>query len=550
MLTNLCRDHGTSTVQIDDSDDLYGHFISWISAQRMTELSRALKATTKPVRSFDDDYDPDEDLSDVLDDSGLFSYDKWAGNAPVSYEPNSGDDNFTHNGNHFHFTKEERDNKYMQRSEQSIVIRCTGRSTQPIKDLLSHVKDWSSKKLNNETCIYRSTSGRWAGTRWENQAVRPARPISTVSLDETQKARVVADINEYLHPATAQWYAARGIPHRRGYLFHGPPGTGKTSLSFALAGMFGLSIYCASLSESELSESVLATLFSMLPHRCIVLLEDIDSAGIRRDDSSGDSDLANGADSDLDGTVEQKEKQKSLRGRLAQTVAKRIEHTIAGTTDSVIETLTGITPRSGDKGGKSNISLAGLLNIIDGAASHEVSYPTYIECDKALTATQGRVLIMTTNYPEKLDSALIRPGRVDLQIKFTLATREQIREIFRRMYSTEHDVKINMKPQTPDSNTPTLAQDGINNICTACTHNHAAQGASMNIAVNLPPEKLAEMADQFAAQVPDMTFSPAEIQGYLLMKKKDPVGAVKGVKEWGEKILEAKKKGKKVVDVK
>ena len=34
-------------------------------------------------------------------------------------------------------------------------------------------------------------------------------------------------------------YASRGIPLRRGYLFWGPPGTGKSSLSFSLAGLFG-----------------------------------------------------------------------------------------------------------------------------------------------------------------------------------------------------------------------------------------------------------------------------------------------------------------------
>jgi hypothetical protein len=46
-------------VQIDDDDDdLYNQFISWISAQRMTELNRALKAITKRARSYDDDYVP------------------------------------------------------------------------------------------------------------------------------------------------------------------------------------------------------------------------------------------------------------------------------------------------------------------------------------------------------------------------------------------------------------------------------------------------------------------------------------------------------------
>jgi chaperone BCS1 len=228
--------------------------------------------------------------------------------------------------------------------------------------------------VNKETHIYRSSAARWGELRWKSQAVRPARPIGTVSLDETQKTQIVADINEYLHSETARWYAARGIPHRRGYLFHGPPGTGKTSLSFALAGIFGLSIYCASLSERELKESDLALLFSYLPRRCIVLLEDIDSAGIRRDDTSGDSDLAKDADSDLDDAVEQKKKQKSLRGQLARVVVDRIENTIGGSTDSVIEALAGITPSAVGQGVKSSISLAGLLNIIDGAASHEVGF--------------------------------------------------------------------------------------------------------------------------------------------------------------------------------
>ena len=69
---------------------------------------------------------------------------------------------------------------------------------------------------------------------WIRVATRPSRPLATVVLDYKQKAALLNDINEYLHPETPRWYANRGIPYRRGYLFHGPPGTGKTSLSFAL----------------------------------------------------------------------------------------------------------------------------------------------------------------------------------------------------------------------------------------------------------------------------------------------------------------------------
>jgi chaperone BCS1 len=53
------------------------------------------------------------------------------------------------------------------------------------------------------------------------------------------------------------------------------------------------------------------------------------------------------------------------------------------------------------------------LNVIGGVASHE-----------------GSVLIMTTNHVDALDSALLRPSRVDLRIHFELAGRKQAEDIF------------------------------------------------------------------------------------------------------------------------
>ncbi len=177
---------------------------------------------------------------------------------------------------------------------------------------------------------------------WVKIAERPCRPLSTVVLSEKSKTEVLSDINEYLNPETARWYANRGIPYRRGYLFYGPAGTGKTSLTFALAGVFGLDIHVVSLLEPTLTEEELGMLFTTLPARCIVLLEDIDTAGLIREDAEGD------------------EKAEGREGRKARSGD--------GGDWNVVDLTKALKKanRIGDED-KKGISLSGLLNIIDGA---------------------------------------------------------------------------------------------------------------------------------------------------------------------------------------
>ena len=63
------------------------------------------------------------------------------------------------------------------------------------------------------------------------------------------------------------------------------------------------------------------------------------------------------------------------------------------------------------------LSLSCLLNILDG-----------------ILETPGRIIVMTTNYPELLDKALIRPGRIDLICQFTKCTNEMIIEFIETFY--------------------------------------------------------------------------------------------------------------------
>ncbi|KAJ4993484.1 hypothetical protein SVAN01_01032 [Stagonosporopsis vannaccii] len=475
----------TSSISIDGDDALYWSTVSWIKEQRMTKISRDLRAQTKARSTRHESEDDSDDDSDVSPDEAIFNYGKWASNVPPQYEPNYGLDRFVHGGRTFTLLRDRKDKKswWADQYDESMTIRCTGRSTRPIKDLLLYIKQWTLKNEDQTTSIYRPLpkGGENNGEAgWDRQSTRACRPMRTVSLDRNQKRIIVSDINEYLQPETRRWYDARGIPYRRGYLFHGPPGTGKTSLSFALAGIFGLQIYCISLSEVGLTEADLNKLFISLPRRCIVLLEDIDSAGLRRDDEP-------------------------------PPVESTSSSAPSATKPSVSETL---GPR------KSLISLAGLLNVIDGVASHE-----------------GRVLIMTSNHPENLDEALTRPGRVDLRISFSLATHTQITDIFMRMYGVParktKDTKqkgLSLKPKTKSARVSAEKEDedDVEDLLFRKPATHT-----------LNRDTLKKMAQEFADKLPEGRFSPAAIQGYLLTRKREPQRALSETCTWRDEQLKA-----------
>ena len=63
------------------------------------------------------------------------------------------------------------------------------------------------------------------GDYWDSLGDIPRRPIDTVLVDDDRVEKIVEDMRWFY--AARDWYAERGVPWRRGYLFHGPPGTGN-----------------------------------------------------------------------------------------------------------------------------------------------------------------------------------------------------------------------------------------------------------------------------------------------------------------------------------
>jgi chaperone BCS1 len=292
----------TASISIAGSDRLNREILNWLGSEiLMPKGTRILTARTETIQN--DAWYPRRHV----EEKDEFHLDK---RVPIKYLPTFGTTWFIFNYTVFMVQRIPLNgssalanhamgipNEYAAApiGDEPLVVMCLGRSVEPIKKFLDHCRDFAEKQRESFITV-RASKQRYGNESWDSTILRPIRPLETVHFDETTKYELAADIKNYLDPATRRFYTDRGIPYRRGYLLHGPPGTGKTSLSLALAGTFGLELYLVHL-PSVREDSELERLFTALPRRCLVLLEDIDAVGTKRkpemveeDDDGDDSD--------------------------------------------------------------------------------------------------------------------------------------------------------------------------------------------------------------------------------------------------------------------
>ena len=192
---------------------------------------------------------------------------------------------------------------------------------------------------------------------WYKHSQKVSRHIDTIYLDNNTKRNLIADIDKFVSTETKNTYESLGINYKRTYMFEGIPGSGKTSLIYAIASKYNKKIAVCNFS-SEIDDITFINMLKDLPEDSILVIEDIDC--------------------------------------IFQERKSHDEH-------------------------KNMITFSGLLNGFDG-----------------VTTPNGLITIITSNYKDRLDSALIRPGRVDYIIKFDNITVQQVKQMFKRYMFDEY----------------------------------------------------------------------------------------------------------------
>ena len=215
------------------------------------------------------------------------------------------------------------------------------------------------------------------------------------------------------------WYRKRGIPHRLGIMLHGTPGCGKTSIIKAIANLTGRHIISINLNKIKKKRDLEMIFYNPEINEKkiglkdkIFVIEDIDCNG-------------------LDIIMDREKKYKNLNDN-SKNDSENFCDVSQG--ENIYKNLNELKKMDMNKvnlqsnNDDDNINLANILEIMDGVQEME-----------------GRLLIITTNYPNKLDSALIRPGRIDLKLELKKANSDVIESIFENSYKDISDDKTYSK---------------------------------------------------------------------------------------------------------
>ena len=187
------------------------------------------------------------------------------------------------------------------RRNETITLTMFGRSMKPMLDFIDRV---SHAEENRNDLVIRE----WDMYSYRLSCRRPKRDLDTIYIRDDLKDAIVADLDRFL--VSRDWYEQRAIPWRRGYLLAGKPGTGKSSLIFALACRLNKPVHLVNPASLENDDQLTRALSEARDG--IVAIEDLDAIhdkpakarggdGIEKTDQEGDGITLSGLLNAIDG---------------------------------------------------------------------------------------------------------------------------------------------------------------------------------------------------------------------------------------------------------
>lgn len=155
-----------------------------------------------------------------------------------------------------------------ERQKEQITLTVLGRSKDIFKSIIKEIEPKASNEDKLKVSNFHPIHG------WDEFSFVPKRSLDSIALDKNIKSKLIEEITYFRE--SKDWYTKAGLAHKLAYIFHGVPGTGKTSLIKALASHFNMNICTANL--AGLSDTSIRKVVTSVPANCFLVFEDFDSS--------------------------------------------------------------------------------------------------------------------------------------------------------------------------------------------------------------------------------------------------------------------------------